>query len=383
MKNILSIAPFYPPDKGGAESFAKDISDFYCKNNFKVKLICFNSLNDNADKVNESNFNENYENKTIYRIKWFGKYLFDKIKIRYVLFLYIFPALFFTSLKVLLKNKNDISIIECHGLLASFCGLIFSKLFKIKYVCHVLAIYNFNDYFLKIIFKIILNNSKRVFIERGLSKYNLISLGIKKNLLIEYNQPVDLEMFYPLKTNLKNILKSKLNLNFDKNIIFVGRGIRIKGHDFYMNLCKKFPNIGFIMVTNKIEKDLFDDIEDFEKKNSNFFVFKDIDYLKLNQFYQCSDLICIPSNYEENSVRVLGEALSCGLPVISSDKGSLPFIVDISIGYYLPLELNSFVNKLNLILSDDEFLSSLSQNCINKACKDYTYKNFDKILLNL
>ncbi len=383
MKKILCIAPFYPPDKGGAEAFAKEITDHYCEKGFWVELICFNSLNGNQDQIEAANNNEHYSNKKIHRIKWFGKNLFDTLAIKYLVILYIFPAIFFSSLKYLIKFKTSIDVIDCHGLLATSCGFILNKIFKVNYVSHVLAIYNFKDPIMKYFFKLFLNNANKVFIEKGLSKSNLEKLGINTKLLIEYNQPVNFDKFYPLKKDIKEKHKSRLNITFDKNFVFVGRGISIKGQEFYMELCNKLPNYGFIMITNKIELDLYHKIINFKNKSKNFFLFEDIPYKDLNIYYQISDVICIPSKYDENSVRVLGEAISSGLSVISSDRGSLPYIVKNSFGYSIPLEIDLFINKINLLMNNSQQLKKFTDSSYYYSRKNYSYKNFDKILLNL
>src|SRR2546430_14190684 len=48
---------------------------------------------------------------------------------------------------------------------------------------------------------------------------------------------------------------------------------------------------------------------------------------QVSNFMQGSDVLCVPSLWQENSPGVVIHALSQGLPVIGSDKGGIPELV--------------------------------------------------------
>lgn len=53
-----------------------------------------------------------------------------------------------------------------------------------------------------------------------------------------------------------------------------------------------------------------------------------VNYSELPELYQCADIGCVPSIWEESFGLVVIEQMACGLPIIVSDSGAIPEIVD-------------------------------------------------------
>jgi glycosyltransferase involved in cell wall biosynthesis len=52
-----------------------------------------------------------------------------------------------------------------------------------------------------------------------------------------------------------------------------------------------------------------------------------IDQAKISDFMVNSDVLCVPSTWQENSPGVVIHALSLGLPVLGSNKGGIPELI--------------------------------------------------------
>jgi phosphatidyl-myo-inositol dimannoside synthase len=57
-----------------------------------------------------------------------------------------------------------------------------------------------------------------------------------------------------------------------------------------------------------------------------------IDHSAMPQYYNAMDVLCVPSQstprWREQFGRVIIEAFACGVPVIGSDSGEIPFVID-------------------------------------------------------
>ena len=69
-----------------------------------------------------------------------------------------------------------------------------------------------------------------------------------------------------------------------------------------------------------------------EAESDNIKLIKGIRGDQLIPYYQAADILIVPSQYEEAFGKVIIEALSCGTPVIGTNKGAVPYILDSSVG---------------------------------------------------
>ena len=78
-----------------------------------------------------------------------------------------------------------------------------------------------------------------------------------------------------------------------------------------------------------------------------------------------ADAFCLPSLYEGFGLTAL-EAMACGAPVIVSDRGALPEVVDGG-GIVVEPSPEAIANALERVLSDDELASSLRRRAVERA----------------
>lgn len=126
----------------------------------------------------------------------------------------------------------------------------------------------------------------------------------------------------------------------------------------------------------------FDKIADtFNSKSDRFIRLKDIDDKDLVSIYNLATLFFFPTHYEGFGLPPL-EAMKCGLPVIASNNSSIPEVV--GDGGILG-EANNyefFAEKIALLLSDNNYYSSLKQKAIKQAEK-FTAENHLTKLVNI
>lgn len=93
----------------------------------------------------------------------------------------------------------------------------------------------------------------------------------------------------------------------------------------------------------------------------------------IEEILSIADLMLMPSGSESFGLAAL-EAMSCGVPVVSSDIGGLPELnVDGTTGYLCPLDdLECFVERSLRILMDDDLQREMS-----RAARARSVENFD------
>ncbi|OGV57229.1 MAG: hypothetical protein A2283_21110 [Lentisphaerae bacterium RIFOXYA12_FULL_48_11] len=102
---------------------------------------------------------------------------------------------------------------------------------------------------------------------------------------------------------------------------------------------------------------------------------------QLVQTYQNADLLVHPSKYEGFGLQV-AEAMACGIPVISSNAGSLPEVTGNAAVLLDPEDVNGFTDKIHEILTDPATIASMSEKGITQAAK-FTWLNTARETLSI
>ena len=93
-----------------------------------------------------------------------------------------------------------------------------------------------------------------------------------------------------------------------------------------------------------------------------------------------SDIFCFPSTSSEGFPKAVLEALSCGIPVLSSSVSVLPYLLDGGGGLILePPYQQSLVTQINNLIENTELYSSLSKQARNNA-ENYSIENWQEII---
>ncbi len=175
----------------------------------------------------------------------------------------------------------------------------------------------------------------------------------------------------------KNIVKDKWNIPKDKKIITFGAAYSNdprKGYDLMVNSLKKLKikNRICLVIFGKGEVNCFSEIQTIYlgeiKKESD-----------LNEIYNFSDVICIPSR-KDNLPNICLEAKACGVPIVAFKTSGLIDLVNHKIDGYLakPFDVFDFSNGIDWVITKSNY-KKVSENALNSARNFYSE---DKIGLN-
>ena len=137
-------------------------------------------------------------------------------------------------------------------------------------------------------------------------------------------------------------------------------------------VAKTFPNIDFNFVGEGPD---YSKIKKLSQVNKNIILHGNVSYEKLAGYYQNSDLFCLPSKYDEGWGRVLMESIACGVPVLATDMGAVPEVVDKTVSVLFTPNLTNLKKHLTNIQS----IITLKKNCRSYALKHFSDKNISLI----
>ena len=190
-------------------------------------------------------------------------------------------------------------------------------------------------------------------------KSQLIIHGFKPEKIVTIPPAINLERFKPSAN--KSISKLALGLpSSDKVALYIGRLDRLKGADrlecIIRKVIDKIKGWTFVIVgSGNYYKRLK------EIKSEKVKLFGEMSPLEIDQFYKAADLVIFPSR-TEGLPNVILEALTCGVPVISSGVGEIPsFISNIC---------NSIDDYVSYIINESYILDKLPEYFRNGTLKD-------------
>ena len=251
-------------------------------------------------------------------------------------------------------------------------------------------------------------------IEKGLHKYYKAVMVVSHFIANLYKKESDIpkECVIPLENAIhledfskeisekeKHELREKYNISEEDIVIdFCGRTIAEKGIKELIQAFKQMRNIQkcklIIMgncnyakqVKTPFEEELFELAEDMKDRIifTGFMPNKE-----LYKIHHISDVAVIPSMFEEPFGLTVIEAMASGLPLITSDAGAIPDIVDNKNAIIVKRD-NNFVANLSIALDKlvcDKELRKIMGKHSEKLVQDYDtpnyYDNFCKIFYDM
>lgn len=282
--------------------------------------------------------------------------------------------------KVLKDIKPD--IVYTHSSKAGGLGRIPSKLVRAK------NIYNPHGW----AFDMNVSNKKRIifkYVEKILGYFtdHIIAISeyekerainekiISKNKISVIENAIDLERFSE-SYNSKELLDE---LNWSEDCIIIGMIARISEQksphtfvDIAVKLSQKYPQCRFLMVGDGEQEE---EIKNKIKNNdleSKFYITGWVEdpYKYLDIF----DVALLTSKWEGFGL-VIPEYMAAGKPVVASNVGGIPNIIDDGINGYIidDLDVNKFVDKIEVIINDEKVKYSLINLGLEKVKSKYDF----------
>ncbi|OGG12551.1 hypothetical protein A3D77_04385 [Candidatus Gottesmanbacteria bacterium RIFCSPHIGHO2_02_FULL_39_11] len=375
IKKVLILTFVFRPNVGGAETYANELTEALRKRNYFVYVLTYQPISGNQ----KGESLEKGKNLEIRRFQWIGDNWFHKLE-KYPLFLfaYITPYLFIRSFWWMLWNHKKIDVIDAQGLNSSFIAVIFRYLFRKRAVASIMSLYDFQpgSLFARVV-SWTLSRADHVIAESEASKKELVGIGIPENKITTFVEWVDLDMFKPLN---KKLAKRNLNLPSNFIVLFVARAIKIKGADIVIDASKRLQKMDITFVFISRDGPMVDVLRNESKNSRNILFIEGMEYEKLREYYAAADVFVIPSRYSENAARTVVESFACGTPVIGSNLGAIPSLMDKSVGFLVnpePVEIGNAIKKL---YHDKVLLNQMTKSSRLYALKKFSEKNVTAIV---
>ena len=233
--------------------------------------------------------------------------------------------------------------------------------------------------------KWLVNNSAETITNSSATRDSCLEVGLEKEKLEIIPFGVDTHFFKPLE----------IPKNGDVfQILAVGYLIERKGFEYLIKameeVLRENINVRLIIVgSGPLEKKLKELIKDLKLKD-NIEIIKNVSDNELLHLYNLSDLFVLPSivdsqgNTEGLGV-VLLEAMACKLPVIGSNIGGIPDIIQDKVTGLLVSErdISEISNAINNLIEDENLRKTLAINGYNNVKDKFSWKKVAKSYLKI
>lgn len=226
--------------------------------------------------------------------------------------------------------------------------------------------------------KLCLNLPSKLVANSNAAIDNAVSLGKSRNQLFYIPNIVDENYFPPLK---KRFISKKLR------IISIGTLWPPKRVDKILRLAKqcldKKLNIEFKIFGDGVQKlELIHMAEELGVLNNNI-QFMGVT-VKPNLAYQNADILLLTSSHE-GTPNVILEAMSCGLPIISTNVGDLPdLITNNENGFLVDTEnYTDLFNSIMVLYENRELLNYMGNNNRKKIIEERSFSKLNNYLSDL
>lgn len=232
-------------------------------------------------------------------------------------------------------KDNNVSIIHSHGYKSNFYGLLASINMDTKRIatCHNWLGDSPKMKFYKWLDKLLLNRFDKVVVVSDILKDEVLRSGIRKEKVEVIYNGIDIENF-KLKNSDSQIgnseLRRELGIKEEEKVIgTVGRLTEEKGHIYLLKAAKKviaeFPNIKFLIVGDgPLMKNLKFEVGSLKLENKVVFAGIRDD---IPDMLGIMDVFVMPS-LKEGMPMALLEAMAAGRPVIATNAGAIPKIIE-------------------------------------------------------
>jgi glycosyltransferase involved in cell wall biosynthesis len=192
--------------------------------------------------------------------------------------------------------------------------------------------------------------------------------------LIPYG--VDISYFYP---DRKSRDQTRQLLGWDEKVPvvgFLGRLVPEKGLDLLMNVLNRLstPWRALFVGTGLMEPKLKKWADKFPERVR---ICTDVRHNDAPRYLNAMDILCAPSqtmpNWKEQFGRMLIEAFACGIPVIGSDSGEIPYVIGDAGLVVGEKDEEGWVKAIANLLENQALRQELSLKGLDKAKSKYSW----------
>ncbi len=302
----------------------------------------------------------------------------DNVKEGFLVKFQVLPFLFFNLMYSLRKFK-DMDVVHVQWPIPNGLGALFlKKIYKVPYIntIHGEEVYLSRRYHTLFALNWLVNNSAKTATNSSATMDSCLKADLDEEKIEIIPFGADTDFFKPLK-----IQKNRNAFQ----ILAVGYLIERKGFEYLIRAMKEvLKNHGSAQLTivgsGPLEKKLNNLIKELELEN-NVRILKNVSDDELLHLYNSHDLFVLPSivdsqgNTEGLGV-VLLEAMACGLPVIGSNTGGIPDIIqDSETGLLVPeKDIFKLSQAISRLIEDENFRTELALNGYNKIEEKFSWE---------
>lgn len=370
-KHLLIIAIGFLPNIGGLETHLKDLIDELIKRNWQVKVLTYQPLNTPV----LGKWIDKKKNLAIFRLPIFRGMFYRLLEVPFLEFLFLEPLLFLITPIILVKYP-EIQVVNAQGIIAGFAGAFWAKIFKKRYVVSVQSVYNFPQKGMyRLVCKWLFKSADKIIAISNQAKQNITSLGIAPGNIQLYTNWENSDLFKP---HNKKLAKKEIGFTDKFLVSFFGRLIEEKGIRVFIEAIK--------LVDKKItfaiygEGPLVNYVKNVIRDYPNVYYMGAIPPIMLPLHYSAADIVVMPTLNEEGFGRVAAGALFCGTPVIASNRGALPEVVNDSVGKVVEPTPMEIAKIINFLFTHQEQLEKRASKCRQYALSKFSEKNVESII---
>lgn len=285
------------------------------------------------------------------------------------------------KIRNILLEKADILMLDGYGFFGQILLIFQLFIMRVPYYMSIDGGYipeqeSFCKYFLK---RFCMLSAKGFFSTSNETDAYISHYRKQPRLFRHFFSSIMLEDIKKISKVEKTTLREKLGLDNRFVIVTVGRFLPIKGFDILLETAKLTSNsFTYIFIGGEPSVEYKRYLKELDENSVRF-----IDYLSKNElvnYYLAGDVFVFPTRGDVWGL-VIGEAMACGLPIISSTKSlaALDMVQDGINGFLIPDEDPQKYHQSILRLSEDtelrEKISKNNYNLIQKYAIDESVKN--------
>ena len=173
-------------------------------------------------------------------------------------------------------------------------------------------------------------------------------------------------------------------------ILSVGSISRRKGHILLLQafdqVCKQVPNAKLVIAGVLAEQDYYNELQAYIQQSpniANISLLVNLPQEELYELYQQARIFALHSQEESQGIALV-EAMATGLPIVATNVGGIPYVVeDKETGFLGDYgDIDSFAQNLITLLYDRKQCSDMS-NCAIQEAQRYVWRNIASEVVKL
>lgn len=208
------------------------------------------------------------------------------------------------------------------------------------------------------------------FVKEDIAKY-----GIDKAKIEVIHNGVDTEFFKPSKKTFKEKYADK----FDTLFVFLGRLIPQKGLPYLIDamaeVAKEYPKTGLLIVGKGKEKSKLERRVRRLALDKNVIFPGFIPEEQLPHVYSSADVYVLPSLWEVLPISLL-EASACGAPLLASDAGGNPEVIENGVNGFIFKrgDTKALAQKMRTLIGDPKMRRKMGRESRRMAMKKFDWE---------